>query len=170
MSTVNSAPPRPNNTSNAVEKAAAQRFLPFLREWLNEVEEEFTDEELIADIIRAAGRSHGDAFHMAKAFDDMGYNGDYELCELCVSWDSFQHEETTKAVKQWVIDNNILPEFEVGDQIVYFQNGTYGAQKQGQGPIAEIRREIAVYMVPTSPTSSRYVPYEQALQLTDPIV
>lgn len=82
------------------------------------------------------------AYELAKEFDYKGYSPDSQLVEILDSVGSSQSSLIRNAVKKWVIEDNIQPEFQVGTVCMV----KYGS-KTVEGSITDIRIETAEYLV-----------------------
>ncbi len=86
--------------------------------------------------------SNDNGFELAKEFDDKGYSPDLQLVEILDGVDSSIRDLVREAVKQWVIDDNIKPQFEMDTTVMV----KYGFKKV-EGIITGHYPETAEYKV-----------------------
>lgn len=82
---------------------------------------------------------------LAKEFEDRWYSPDANLVEILDSVWSEQNELIRQAVKKWVIEDDIKPQFEIGKSVIV----QYGLKKV-EGIITDIYSETAEYIVAIS--------------------
>ena len=86
--------------------------------------------------------SSDNGYELAKEFDDKGYSPDPQLVGILDGVWSSQHDLIVKAVKKWVIEDKIKPQFEVGINVIV----KYGWEKV-EGIITGAYPETAEYKV-----------------------
>lgn len=105
--------PRPNYASPEVLIMAANRLMPQVMAWGKFSEEEAPE---VAEQVMKALKNDTDGYHRAKYLEDrFSWDSDSELVEVMESDDFYGASKT--AIKAWIIDNAIAPEFEVGRQV-----------------------------------------------------
>lgn len=86
--------------------------------------------------------SNDNGYELAKEFDDKGYSPDLQLVEILDGVWSTQSDLIKKAVKKWVIEDAIKPQFEIGSNVIV----KYGHEKC-EGTITGAYSETAEYQV-----------------------
>jgi len=126
--------PRPTRHTDAVIRAAAEKLAVDCLEW----DSSATAEEWAADLIKCKW-SWGDGFKLAKELEDRCHlDADMQLAEILDSGSSYLWEAEREAVKAWVAENDIKPQFEVGARITC---------SRGLGTVREIRDAEAQYVI-----------------------
>lgn len=132
-------PPRPTRYDAAVKRAAAERMMPEIVEWLGKDWKEADREEYISDLI---GIAHlWDGYEAAKELE-RGHHwaADAQLVEILDGATAAWVAEN-EAVKAWVETNQIKPALAVGDRVA--------TKRQGEGAIVAIHLDTATYVVQT---------------------
>jgi hypothetical protein len=91
-----------------------------------------------------SGNIDGNGYELAKDFEsDFGYDPDAEMVEILDSVWYKKNEILNNTIKQWVIDDNIKPEYSVGDTVMF----THGREGEVIGEITSIYENTAQYVV-----------------------
>ncbi len=144
----------------------AQYFGKELFDWQGEIG---NLEECIEDCKKIFRYSVSDGYELARDFEREGYDSDEQLVDILSSVNHELSSILDKAVKKWVIDNDIKPELSIGTEV----RVKYGF-KSVDGIINGYRKEHAQYAVcvPSQGMTmdggrSLLVKYENAIALTE---
>ena len=128
---------RPDRRDPAIVRQASDKLAPSIAAWMTEYET--TVDEVSADLAHVARWGDTDGYKLAADLERQKYySPDAELVEIL---DSFAHclsEAHRLAVRQWVIEEGVVPFLNVGDLVT---------TKYGQGTIVEVKAEEAYYLV-----------------------
>lgn len=132
-------------------------YLPEVLKWLNSNDEESTREELTELF---TNNSTDDGYELAKILeDDYYYDSDSELVSILDNVEYDKSNILNKALKEWVITDNILPTQEIGTVVKFKLRG-----KKTTGTIVDIYRATAYYIVEVN--SAKFcIPYEEIHEL-----
>ena len=136
---------RPTYRDPAAEVEVAEKMANKIQEWLKGGGEESEYSELLADCIKVIKHTTkgDDGYSIAKDFEDLYYQPDARLVELLDSTTFWMHDAETKAVTQWVKDNNIQPKLAVGDKV----SAKLSSFKTITGEISSIKDLVGQYCI-----------------------
>lgn len=102
--------PRPTNSSEEVKHLVVSHILPKIMKWIGDDPDENDVISNLMDVI--SYRENG--YTMAKMLDDTySWDSDSELVDILNSLDFYR--SCNILASQWISDNNIVPEYKVGD-------------------------------------------------------
>ena len=131
--------PRPK-FNEAIRKQLADQVGKLVFDWCND---ETDLEDCVSDSLKILKWSHlSDGYQLAKSFEEEGYSPDSELVEILESVDFLRFELLHDAVKKWVIEDEIKPQFEVGARIMVSRKG-----EKVEAIITGCRKDTAEYRV-----------------------
>lgn len=126
-------PRRPTANTPSVLEAACKAVLPDVMDWLRQGRGRMSEEDVLADLIRA-GRYKYDSYDFAKALDDLGWAPDAELVGILENFSTSDAER--EATKAWVLANGIIA--------VPFAAGQRATSNRfGAGLVREVRADMA---------------------------
>ena len=135
---------RPSRHSKEIATEVAKLMLPRVKQWLGNDHDREDDEitEQLADVIYDS--IDHDGYDLAKRLEDYCYwESDSQLVDILDGVGHKLYSVWEKKCKEWVIANNIKPQFNVGDRIQWTRQWD-GIQK---GKISGIMRETAQYTI-----------------------
>jgi len=138
-------------TYNDVKDEAIKLFIAAseFEGWLGSL----IDEDTIDDLKKLDPNQDG--YKLARELDSKGWEVDAELVSMFENYLSYAYDDALKAAtKQWVIENNIQPQFSIGQAVEFKTRLAYI-----RGTIASIRTDIANYCI--IPESNRGEIYPQ---------
>lgn len=137
-------PPRP--TARTIDKSEAiLEIAKQVHDWCNgetDLEEICID---LQQVLKFAWYS-ADGFDLAKDMESKGYSADSELVEILDDCHWIIRKHVEKAVKQWVKEFQIRPQFQAGHQLTVPAD-VLREEKDMTGEIVEVHEEKAVYTV-----------------------
>jgi hypothetical protein len=136
-------PHRPSRTDFQVITVAAKALVSKVQNWCND--DASTDDETLQHLMDALQYGDTDGYKLASRLEDRhGYDPDEELVDI-LSAASFKiYDAHKEAVRKWVAENNIQPQFAVG-QIVKYKVNRYSKSQTGE--ITKIDTETAQYTI-----------------------
>ena len=135
--------PRPGLFDETVlRKTAEELARRAIKECSGLREEEF--EEIVQDILVEVD-SYSSGYQICRNLESAGwyFDGD-DLVDVFGEMGVIRHRFHREAVKQWVIDAQIEPSFEVGAKVVFFHKDK---REDVRGEIAKVERETGEYVV-----------------------
>jgi hypothetical protein len=125
----------------SVMQAVAVALAPKVMQW--DPEGEYEQTELVCDLVKAFDNAFDwDAYKLARALDDAGWEVDSSLVDVLDAAASHAYQARDKAIREWVKANDIRPAFKVGDKVQ-----TKRRYNGFEGEITRIDEELGRYLV-----------------------
>jgi hypothetical protein len=135
---------RPNLYSESVIQQTAELvYNKFIKAYLKEAGEEDPDSDkdcIIKDLVKALW--YDDGYRCARELSHCSWECDAELVEILEEAQISKLDIVDKLVKEWVIENNINPELEIGQKCSFTSQG-----KKYIGSIIKIEKNLGQYLI-----------------------
>lgn len=132
---------RPTLFDESVIQAVAVAMAPKIIQW--DPDGSYDQTELVADLVKAFGDAYDwDAYKIARALDDAGWEVDASLVDLLDAAASHAYQARDIAIREWIKANGVRPAFKVGD-MVQTKRRTNGFE----GEITRIDEDMGRYLV-----------------------
>lgn len=135
---------RPNLYSESVIRQTAELvYSKFIVNYLKNAGEENPDADkdyIIKDLVKALW--YDDGFRCAKELNHCSWECDAELVDILEQAQNIKYNIIEKLTKEWVVENNINPELEIGQNCSFTSQG-----KKYIGSIIKIEKERAQYLI-----------------------
>ena len=164
-----SPPPRPTAYDDEVIAEVVRRFGSKLKQWLKLPVTEGSQEDL-TNALKFVGR--GETYRLARYLEDEAFwTVNDELLSALEAIESIWLGVEQSAVKKWVLDNRIEPEFKVGERVSISHKG-----ERIIGEVCRIDHDLATYSVYVESlghvrkgigTLGFLIPYENAKPVKD---
>lgn len=136
---------RPKETDLDVQKAAVDMLMPTVWAWINANGDcLYEKDEIIKDLVKAVDTRlyYFDGYRFAKILENYGWEPDTSLVNVLDSYKGFLTQAHKDAVRLWVVENNIIPQKDVGDDVIISALGC-----KYSGKIVFVDIETAQYSV-----------------------
>lgn len=138
---------RPKYDYKQMREYTAKKLLQEVLEWHAQWDEdEPVDEEtILKELENCVGNDDG--YEIARSLDQQyNWSPDTSLVEILDNSFFHMHDAQKMLIKKWVTENDIQPEFEVG-QTVIFRHFTGEGGKVSKGTITRIEKDTAQYVI-----------------------
>ncbi len=141
---------RPSERTPEIIEAAVNMLMPTVWDWVtasSSTENYPTDERETArlELIKAVNSSTRgfDGYDLAKTIERQSmWEVDASLVDILDSYSHFLYQAHRDAVKAWVIENNIIPQKDIGDDVIVSV-----LRSEYNGKIVRVDAETAQYSV-----------------------
>lgn len=131
---------RPKQYDKEIIAAVVKKLAPEVLGWDKGKDLAGVEESLTKVLNRNIG---WEAFDLAKEFEEEHCCvGDARLVDVMEAADRLGYRELKARIKEWVIENDIKPEFKVGDMVSFTRHF-----KTMEGKINDIKKDTGEYIV-----------------------
>lgn len=122
-------PPRPDSFSEKVLDMTIDALMPSIRNWMTSDDDRRfyvsdKDESDIRQELRQAIEFKYDGYLIAKELDDYnGWDSDEQLVRILDGVAALRYTAKNSLVKEWVLQNGVMPEYSVGQRVTFKCNG-----------------------------------------------
>lgn len=139
-------PQRPNIGDEAIRSAVADQLLDDVFAWTQREGDDHDRDDVASDLFDAI-RPYLDGYGMARHLENRhGWDSDSDLVEILDKVPLLLAKEAEKAIRHWVLDNDIKPPCKVGDAVEW----SWPSGPKIKGTVVQIFADEARLIVATT--------------------